>query len=327
MNYLQKNQRYTLYKLKNEIADFNYVQNEILEKKFREKLSTKNIPENIPEEDKYFISQWVSSSEETEVNFPNDDIKFKYKKALASCEFTTRQIKDSVTGILLPKKERLNTSLIDVLFIEWNDNYYMIVFSTEFYDLRRIKNLVGENLIDPITAIHQINSELFNWLFYKFIQKDFQINEEIYLDNINGFTGNVINEDNQFEGRSTQTAELIITKAFLTNGYPITSIKMDLQMPEATMTFYLREISNDNKELQMVVAKNSSIDLPITPEDKAVIIPMYLYLYLIPKIVKIYKAIEKSYLSSNKNEFLTSIGIEVIKTIMAKNNISIKELE
>lgn len=326
MNYLQKNQRYTLFKLKSEISDFNDVQSEILEKDYRDKLTTKNIPDNIPEDEKYFISKWVTTSKVNEVVFPNG-IKFIYKKAIASCEFTTRQIKDSVTGILLPKNERLNTSLIDALFIKCKEDFYMIVFSTEFYDLRRVKNLVGEYLIEPITAKHQINSELFNWLFYKFIQKDFEINDEIYLDNINGFTGNIISEDNRFEGRSTQTAELIITKAFLTNGYPITSIKIDLQMPEATMSFYISEISIDNKELQMVVVKNSSIDLPISSEDKAFIIPMYLYLYLIPEIVKIYKTAEKEYLASNKKEFLTGIGIEVIKTIMAKNNIEIEDLE
>lgn len=327
MNYLQKNQRYTLYKLKSEISDFNDVQKEILDKDYRDILTAKNIPHDVPEDDRYFISKWVTSSQENEVEFPKDGLKFIYKKATASCEFSTRQIKDSITGILLPKNERLNTSLIDVIFIKWKESFYMVVFSTDFYDLRRVKNLVGEHRIEPISSIHQINSELFNWLFYKFIQKDFEINDEIYLDNINGFTGNVINEDNHFEGRSTQTAELIITKAFLTNGYPITSIKIDLQMPEATISFYLSEISDDNKELQMVVVKNSSVDLPITSEDTAVIIPMYIYLYLIPEIVKIYKRVETDYLSSNKSQFLTSIGVEVIKTIMAKNNIRIDDLE
>lgn len=325
MNYLQKNQRYTLLKFKNsEVNSLTDLKNKILTKEHLEPLNAKNI-EDIPLEEKNFLSKWARTTTEDEIEFQANQSKMNYLKSTAICEFTTRQIRNADTNELLPKEERLNTSSIDVVFIQNDINFYIIIFSNDFYDLRRIKKLIGEENIDSITSEHQINSELFDWLFYKFIKEENKLDDNIDLDNINGFTGNVIDEENQFEGKSIQTAELIITKAFLSNGHPITSIRLDLQMPDATISFYLNELF-DNKELKIVVAKNSSVTLLLNNEDSAVIIPIYVYMYLIPEIVKLYKQSEAVFLSDSKKEYLSEIGIEVIKTIMAKNDIKIEDL-
>lgn len=323
MNFLSKNQRYTLYKLKNLENKPNCMIENILSKTHVDKLKLKNMPEGLSEQEKSFNSNWIAI-EDLENNLVKNGI---FKKAKASCEYSTKQKLNSNTGELLPKEERLNKALIDVVFFQYEEEVYIITFATNFYDLKRVKNLIGPELIEPITAKHQVNSELFNWLFYKFIKSEQDITEDIYLDNINGFTGNVIDEGNCFEGKSIQTAQLIITKAFLSNGYPITSIKIDLQMNDATISFYLSEISEDNKELQIAIARGSSIDIPITAEDIDNVLPIYIFMKIIPEMVSIYKKIEEEYLARHKKSFLNEIGIEVIKTIMAKNDITLDELK
>ena len=325
MNYLSKNQRYTLLKLNNDLTSLQDISEKVLVRIHKDPLTVKNIPEDTLEEERTFIYKWTNISETEEIEFEENKQKFSYIKVTALCEFSTRRVFDLTTGGLLPKEDRLNTSNIDVVFVAVARELYAVVLSVDFYDLRRVKRLIGEHLLDPLSSKHQTESELFHWLFYKYIKEEFALNKDITLDNINGFTGTVLNEENLFEGTSLQTAELIITKAFITNGYPITSIKIDLQMSLAAINFYLNEIS-DVKELRIVVQKNSSISPMLNNEEIEYVIPIYVFFYLIPEIVKLYKIDESVFLSEAKNNFLSEIGIEVIKTIMAKNSIDIEDI-
>lgn len=325
MNYLSKNQRYTLLKLNNDLTSLQDISEKVLVRIHKDPLTVKNIPEDTLEEERTFIYKWTNISETEEIEFEENKQKFSYIKVTALCEFSTRRVFDQTTGGLLPKEDRLNTSNIDVVFVAVARELYAVVLSVDFYDLRRVKRLIGEHLLDPLSSKHQTESELFHWLFYKYIKEEFALNKDITLDNINGFTGTVLNEENLFEGTSLQTAELIITKAFITNGYPITSIKIDLQMSLAAINFYLNEIS-DVKELRIVVQKNSSISPMLNNEEIEYVIPIYVFFYLIPEIVKLYKIDESVFLSEAKNNFLSEIGIEVIKTIMAKNSIDIEDI-
>ena len=325
MNYLSKNQRYTLLKLNNDLTSLHDISEKVLVRIHKDPLTVKNIPEDTLEEERTFIYKWTNISETEEIEFEENKQKFSYIKVTALCEFSTRRVFDQTTGGLLPKEDRLNTSNIDVVFVAVARELYAVVLSVDFYDLRRVKRLIGEHLLDPLSSKHQTDSELFHWLFYKYIKEEFALNKDITLDNINGFTGTVLNEENLFEGTSLQTAELIITKAFITNGYPITSIKIDLQMSLAAINFYLNEIS-DVKELRIVVQKNSSISPMLNNEEIEYVIPIYVFFYLIPEIVKLYKIDESVFLSEAKNNFLSEIGIEVIKTIMAKNSIDIEDI-
>jgi len=325
LNYLSKNQRYTLLKLNNDLTSLQDISEKVLVRIHKDPLTVKNIPEDTLEEERTFIYKWTNISETEEIEFEENKQKFSYIKVTALCEFSTRRVFDQTTGGLLPKEDRLNTSNIDVVFVAVARELYAVVLSVDFYDLRRVKRLIGEHLLDPLSSKHQTESELFHWLFYKYIKEEFALNKDITLDNINGFTGTVLNEENLFEGTSLQTAELIITKAFITNGYPITSIKIDLQMSLAAINFYLNEIS-DVKELRIVVQKNSSISPMLNNEEIEYVIPIYVFFYLIPEIVKLYKIDESVFLSEAKNNFLSEIGIEVIKTIMAKNSIDIEDI-
>lgn len=325
MNYLSKNQRYTLLKLNNDLTSLQDISEKVLVRIHKDPLTVKNIPEDTLEEERTFIYKWTNISETEEIEFEENKQKFSYIKVTALCEFSTRRVFEPTTGGLLPKEDRLNTSNIDVVFVAVARDLYAVVLSVDFYDLRRVKRLIGEHLLDPLSSKHQTDSELFHWLFYKYIKEEFALNKDITLDNINGFTGTVLSEENLFEGTSLQTAELIITKAFITNGYPITSIKIDLQMSLAAINFYLNEIS-DVKELRIVVQKNSSISPMLNNEEIEYVIPIYVFFYLIPEIVKLYKIDESVFLSEAKNNFLSEIGIEVIKTIMAKNSIDIEDI-
>lgn len=320
MNYLKKNQRYTLLKLNNDLVSLENIRDVTLKHTYEEPLSVRNIPEDTEKDEKTFYSKWTNISEIDSLDFEEIEVEFSYTKVTALCEFSTKRVFDPNTSLLLPKNERLNTSNIDVVFVKANNDLYAIIFSVDFYDLRRVKRLIGESSIEPLSSEHQTDSDLFHWLFYKHIKDELELSEEITLDNINGFTGTVLGEENFFEGKSFQTAELIITKAFITNGYPITSIKIDLQMSLATIGFYLNEIS-EGKELKIVVQKNAVISTLLNNEEIEYIIPIYVFFYLIPEIIRLYKADESNFLSNEKINFLSEIGIEVIKTIMAKNRI------
>ncbi|GEK89985.1 hypothetical protein SAMN04488100_13128 [Alkalibacterium putridalgicola] len=324
MSYLSKNQRYTLLKLNNDFKNLESVKENIFSRTYVEPLSVKSIPEDTSDE-KNFFSKWTNITEIENINFDETEIALSYVKATALCEYSTRRVFDEATGELLPKEERLNTSNIDVIFVNEEDDLYIIIFSIGFYDLRRVTRLIGEKYIEPLTSKHQTKSDLFHWLFYRQIKENLNLSDDITLDNINGFTGTVINEENLFEGTSIQTTELIITKAFITNGYPITSIKIDLQMSLASVSFYLNEISN-GKELKIVVQKNSTVPTIMNAEDIEYQLPIYVFFYLIPEIISLYKKEEVEFLSKERTSFLSEIGVEVIKTIMAKNSIEIDDI-
>ena len=53
---------------------------------------------------------------------------------------------------------------------------------------------------------------------FKFTQNKGSLADGLKLMNISGFIGNIGDEQNIFKGTSDQTSELIITKAFISNG-------------------------------------------------------------------------------------------------------------
>lgn len=325
---LSKNQKYTLLKLSNVFANLDVVQKEIVNKehKYWEPLTAvKNIPDSVPHDDKNYLYKWDHFSNIEEINFDSQN-NVSFIVSTASIESGTRLLKDKTTGELLPKEDRLNISKVDTIFIESQGAVYCIIATFDYYELKRVEKLIGFEFLEPIPARFQSESDLFQWLFYKYIKNEFELNEEITLDSITGFTGTVVSEENRFEGQSDQVAELIIAKAFITNGYPLTSIQLVLQTNEGFASFYLGKLDNP-KELQITVQRLSNIGTLLESIDAEISIPIYVYFYLIPKLVELYKVSEEEFTSGSKNKFLSEIGIEVIKTIMAKNDINIKDLK
>lgn len=327
-NQLSKNQRYTLLKLSNEFSDLKKVLERVVNKEhnFWQPLTVvKNISEEVAHDEKNYLYKWDNFSNIESINF-NNNISMPFVVATASIESGTRLVKDKATGKLLPKSERLNISKVDTIFIESNEEVYCIISTFNFYELKRVEKLIGLDYIEPIPARFQADSDLFQWLFYKYIKNEVELNNELTLDSITGFTGTVLSEENKFEGQSEQIADLIIAKAFLTNGYPLTSVRLALQTDEGFASFYLGKLSNP-KELQINVEKLSTIQPLMESVDVEISLPIYIYFYLIPKLVALYKSSEAEFASKNKKSFLAEIGIEVIKTIMARNDITIEDIK
>lgn len=325
---LSKNQKYTLLKLSNEFSNLDDVQKNIVnaEHRYWEPLTAvKNIPESVPHDDKHYLYKWDHFSDVEEITFDGKN-NLSFIVSTASIESGTRLLKDKITGELLPREERLNISKVDTIFIESQEEVYCIIATFDYYELKRVEKLIGFGSLEPIPARFQSESDLFQWLFYKYIKNEFELNEEINLDSITGFTGTVVTEENKFEGQSDQVAELIIAKAFITNGYPLTSIQLVLQTNEGFVGFYLGKLDNP-KELQITVQRLSNVVSLLGSVDAEISIPIYVYFYLIPKLVELYKLSEEEFTSGSKNKFLSEIGIEVIKTIMAKNDITINDLK
>ena len=55
MNYLSKNQRYTLLKLNNDITSLQDVREKILVRTYTDPLNIKNIPDGTPEDERTFL--------------------------------------------------------------------------------------------------------------------------------------------------------------------------------------------------------------------------------------------------------------------------------
>ena len=98
-------------------------------------------------------------------------------------------------------------------------------------------------------------------------------------------------------------------------------------MSIAAVNFYLNKIPADGKELSIVIQKNSSISPMMNNEETEYVIPIYVFFCLIPSMIDLYKEEESEFLSKERNSFLAEIGIEVIKTIISRNNIDIEDIK
>lgn len=323
MGYLQKRQRYTFLKLKSNFSTMESIQSGILNREHDEPLQAAKIPENISEEERNFKYRWSINSEPQSHEIPNSQ-NITYIEAVGECEYSTRRIKDQSTGELLSKQDRLNIDEIETIFVNVDGESYVIVLTNNHYELTRIKKLIGEENFDLLDTQHQIESEFFSWLFYKNIKQEQQLNDEIDLTNIEGFTGNIVNEENQFAGTSVQISEMMITKAFITNDYPITSIRLEMQMPNTAVILYLNSVT-DNRQIEIAIDRLSSMS-EVDDEKIPVIISIYTFLYLIPEMISVYEIAKADYIAHIKSDFLKEIGIEVIKLIMSHNEIDVDEL-
>ena len=69
MNYLSKNQRYTLLKLNNDLTSLHDISEKVLVRIHKDPLTVKNIPEDTLEEERTFIYKWTNISETEEIEF------------------------------------------------------------------------------------------------------------------------------------------------------------------------------------------------------------------------------------------------------------------
>lgn len=323
---LSKTQRYVLLKIKPKSQDLEKFTNEIFSKKYKEPMKKESgivFDEN--DEETFFLSQWeeCSKTESIKINSQN---QLEYRKATAVCEYSKRVYKDSNNNVL-PKSERLNIQRTNVLFVKDNaKDIYMIVYTFNSYDLKRIKKLANSSgqikNTEELKSIHKIRSDMFIWLFYRYINGKAKIGKNFKIRNITGFTGNILSDENRFKGDSETTASLSITKAFLAYRYDITSLKIDIESNEGAATsFYVAENRSCSYiDLRVLVRRGSESNLLFINNDIYDIMPIYLYFYIIPELKENYDK-QKGTFKKSKEGFLSNLGVEAIKKIKIINNI------
>lgn len=323
---LTKNARFKLIQLTDEINSLKAVKDKILNNKRQELLDLKDLPNGMSDDEKYYNSWWESSDQKANVvnlhlgktgNCKATGIQ--YLKATPICEYATRRRKNK-SGEILPKEKRLNTESFDVIFVCQNKVVYMITFTTEHHPLLRIKRLIGEQFISSETNINDLTPDLFHWLFFKYTNNKASLGNYINLENIVGFTGIVATNDHIFEGKSDQTADLIVTKAFISSGYSIKSIKIKLHSGNGILTFFV----NENDDLS--VERGSNIDLPLQSSEEDIAIPIFLYFIVLPELNRLYQAESESFIGTEKLKFNEEIGKMVIISIAKKNDIDLQTL-
>ncbi|MCH4568222.1 hypothetical protein [Bacillus sp. ES1-5] len=280
------------------------------------------------ESEKNFIYSWKEIGQLEEMKLPKingennstEEIIF-YQKAIANLEYSKKKRKDSF-GDFLPKAERVNDLDVESLFFEKGNKVYVLIITSNDYNISRFKTLIGEHNISLINTEYSLEPDMFNWLFYVYTERDGILNDDTKLENISGFVGNVTDDANVFTGASYQTTELIATKAFISNGGELKKITLRVRDTDVDITCMVNENST------VVISCNASLKLRIMDSmDKATFLLLYLYGYLILRLKQLYKNESDSFIKEDNPKFSKKIGIDVIKSIVEKNNISLKDLE
>ncbi len=287
----------------------------LIAKKDREQAST------MTEQEKTFYYNWTEVKKEkiTFVETESETIAKEILEAHAELEYPKLRKKDS-QGMILPKKDRVQETSIKVIFFEMEGSIYLLIFTSNEAHTDRVQKLIGQNLIKEVDEKYQIESDLFNWLFYRYSVFKGELSNELIVKNISGFTGNSIDEHNVFKSSSDQTSDLIVTKAFISNGEMLKNVTTRINNTEGEFVFSIDQNSNVSLFVRQSFIYFNSGDLDTT-------LPVYLYNVLIPAIKEIYIEHSKEFLGIEKKQFSVKIGLEVIQSIMKKNNIELEDIQ
>ncbi|MDC7767288.1 hypothetical protein POL82_27895 [Priestia aryabhattai] len=280
------------------------------------------------EAEKYFNYYWKETGEPEEINVPgiNNNGNFTeeiilYQKAVANLEYTKKKKKDS-KGIFLPKAERVNELDLESLFFQKGNKVYVLVITSNDYNIIRFKKLIGEQNIARKNPEYSLDPDIFHWLFYVYTERNGKLNEDTHVENISGFVGNISDDANIFTGTSYHTTELIATKAFISNGGELKKVTLRVRDEDIDITCMINENSN------IVINCNTSEKLRVMDStDDVAFLLLYLYGYLILKLKQLYMNESDSFIKEDNPKFSKKIGIDVIKSIVEKNNILLKDLE
>lgn len=282
----------------------------------------------MPDSEKYFVHSWEEIGVVEEIKVPkmgiNDDHVEEiilFQRAIANVEYTKRKKKND-HGNFLPKAERVNDLDVDLLFFEKDKKVYVLILTSNDYNIGRVKSLIGEQSTAFTNSEYSLEPDIFNWLFYVYTERDGTLNEDTKLENISGFVGNVTDDANVFTGASYQTTELIVTKAFISNGGELKKITLRVRDADADITCMVNENSS------VVINSNLSSKLRIMDNmDKSTFLLLYLYGYLILRLKHLYSNESDKFINEDNPKFSKKIGIDVIKSIVEKNNIMLKDFE
>lgn len=306
--------------------------NKVFSRQHNELLSHVKKDENqvasMHETEKYFNYTWKEIGELEEIKVPKINTNgnltgeiILYQKATANLEYTKKRRKDS-KGNFLPKSERVNDLDVESLFFEKENEVYVLIITSNDYNISRFKKLIGEQNISRKNPEYSLDPDIFNWLFYVYTERKGKLNENTSLENISGFVGNITDDANVFTGTSYQTTELIATKAFISNGGELKKITLRVRDTDIDITCMVNEYSNI-----VINCKTSSKLRLMDSTDEVTFLLLYLYGYLILRLKQLYMNESDSFIKEHNPKFSKKIGIDVIKSIVEKNNISLKDLE
>lgn len=288
--------------------------------------SDEKLIKGMSEEEKYYKYTWQAISEIDSINLPCadgsksfNDIRFQV--ATAKIEYPKRQ-KKGLDGKFLPKLDRLNLIEVEVLFFENGNKVYCLILSSNYYSVMRTKKLIGNDILDKVGEPYHIDSEVFNWLFYLFTEKSGIVSDWIQIENIDGFIGNVTDDANIFTGTSKQTSELIVTKAFISNGGLLRKISIRLKTEEVDVVYTIDENSNVLIDCRLSIILSLFENLK-----KERFLLLYLYGYLIVELNRLYQIKQSEFITMNNPLYSKKIGLEVIESIIKNNKIEISEVE
>ncbi|MGL9728966.1 hypothetical protein [Enterococcus sp. DIV0756] len=251
----------------------------------------------------------------------NQEKKLQFIKAIANIEYSKQKKRDS-NGAYLPKQQRTNEVQVDVYFIDIDDNIYAVICSSQIVYVNRVKKLIGRENFSSNNPNYSFKNDFFNWLFYQFDESNGVLGDQFFLKGIGGFMGNITDEQNTFKGVSQQTSELIITKAFISNGETLKNITARIKKDnEIDIVFGI-----DDKCNTVIYVNQSRKLLILDSVETSSFLLVYLYGYLIPKLRLLYVSEEESFANEDKGNFSKKIGLQVIRSIINNNNIDLSEL-
>ncbi|WP_051829480.1 hypothetical protein [Exiguobacterium sp. NG55] len=320
-----------LFKL-NGVKDLEDIETLILSKQHLDPLvvarQDTKLLDQLPEKEKNFYYNWHGESGICELKIPEKDIADENKEKVVQFVYATANIeypkmkKKNADGDLLPKSLRTNVAKINTYFILIDESIYVVICTSNAIFQQRVKKLIGKNLFGEIDESFQIPPDLFNWMFYQFLENKGVLEEGLKIESIDGFIGNSIDEHNIFKGTSDQTSELIITKAFISNGEILNTITARIQNDDLDISFALDHKCNTQ------IYTNLSREMRVMDvEREQVFYVIYLYSYLIPRLKKVYSNSSSAFLGVEGKEFSAKIGLEVIKSIIEFNSLSLEKIE
>jgi len=237
----------------------------------------------------------------------------------ASIEFPRNKRTDE-NGEVLPRDYRVNTNDVPILLVkDSNDESFLIIISSYGPDIGRIDKLIGESNVFGIGEDECISNDFFVWMYYSYNNKE-MILEDLNLNNIIGFTGIIADDTNKIIGSSDSTSDLLITKAFVSNGYDLNSLRFDLN---DSVLKTIVAINEDRSLVLDLTETELNFDSLSDGDWFQVMVRSIAYIYsgLLPALIAKYELQEPSFEKQNKN-FSKEIGIEVVQAIVNHNGIS-----
>lgn len=299
----------------------DHVLDEIINKTKSNDIFEESVPSGVPGVGplhETYEYQWKIEFNKFNIGIPDDSECYH---AVAKIEFP-RRIKVRTDGTLMPRSERINVNYPDVLLFKDEDQTYLAIITSYLPDIKRVCRLFGEDRVEKLQPSQYLTDSFFVWIYYHF-SKEKPILSDLKLNNIEGFTGIISDPSNTVVGNSDDTANLIITKAFVSNHYPLKSLKLNFFSKSLMALMVLTE----EKEVSIDVPKTKFLLQSIDDANEVSLASIaFIYIYLLPKLLKKYHD-EKEVFKKDNISFSKEIGLDVVNAIIRKNNISLEDLK